>query len=170
MNSESKSRKGGKGMYKKIMVPLDGSKLAECVFPHLDSLVKGGQVGEVVFVRVVEPYNFSLMSGEELPKAEDILRLDAEARAGGEQYVQTVADRAKSNGVTVRGEILIGRPSVKLAEYANDGGFDLVIIATHGRSGVARWVWGSVADKILRGARVPVLMIRAPGMGTNTAV
>jgi len=150
-------------MYKKIMVPLDGSKLAECVFPHLDSLVKGGQVGEVVFVRVVEPYNFSLMSEEELPKAEDILRFDSEAKAVGEKYIQTVADRAKSNGVAVRGKILIGRPSVKLAEYANNGGFDLVIIATHGRSGVSRWVWGSVADRLLRAVCIPILMVRAPG-------
>jgi nucleotide-binding universal stress UspA family protein len=148
---ESKLRKEGKEMYKKIMVPLDGSKLAECVFPHVESLVKAGQVGEVVFVRVVEPYNFSLMSGEEVPKPDDIVRF------------QNVADRAKSNGVTVRGEILIGRPSVKLAEYANNGGFDLVIIATHGRSGVSRWVWGSVADRLLRAVCLPILMVRAPG-------
>jgi nucleotide-binding universal stress UspA family protein len=150
-------------MYKKIMVPLDGSKLAECVFPHVESLVKAGQVGEVVFVRVVEPYNFSLMSGEEVPKPDDIVRFDAEARVVGEKYIQNVADRAKSNGVTVRGEILIGRPSVKLAEYANNGGFDLVIIATHGRSGVSRWVWGSVADRLLRAVCIPILMVRAPG-------
>jgi len=150
-------------MYKKIMVPLDGSKLAECVFPHVESLVKGGQVGEVVFVRVAEPYSFSLTSGEELPKAEDIVRFDAEARATAEKYLQTVVDRVKSNGVNVRGEVLIGRPSVKLAEYANSGGFDLVVIATHGRSGVSRWVWGSVADRLLRAVCVPILMVRAPG-------
>jgi nucleotide-binding universal stress UspA family protein len=150
-------------MYKKVMVPLDGSKLAECVFPNVESLVKGGQVGEVVFVRVAEPYSFSLTSGEELPKAEDIARFDAEARAAAEKYVQTVADRMKSTGVTVRGEALIGRPYVKLAEYANTGGFDLVIIATHGRSGVSRWVWGSVADRLLRAVCVPILMVRAPG-------
>jgi nucleotide-binding universal stress UspA family protein len=150
-------------MYKKIMVPLDGSKLAECVYPHVEALVKGGQVGEVVFVRVVEPYNFSLMSGEDVPKPDDIVRFDAEARTAGEKYIQTITDRAKSNGVTVRGEVQIGRPSVKLAEYANSGGFDLVLIATHGRSGVSRWVWGSVADRLLRAVCVPVLMVRAPG-------
>ena len=154
---------GVKNMYKKIMVPLDGSKLAECVLPHVESLVKAGQVAELVFVRIVEPYSFSLMSGEQFPKSDDIVRFDAEARAVAEKYVQTVADRAKSNGVTVRGEVLIGRPSIKLAEYANAGGFDLVIIATHGRSGVSRWVWGSVADRLLRAVCVPILMVRAPG-------
>ena len=150
-------------MYKKIMMPLDGSKLAECVFPHVESLVKAGEVGEVVFVRIVEPYNFSLLSGEGVPDPEDIARLDAEARAVGEKYVQRVADRAKSNGTPVRGEVLIGRPPVKLAEYANSGGFDLVMIATHGRSGVSRWVWGGVADRLLRAVCIPIMMVRAPG-------
>jgi nucleotide-binding universal stress UspA family protein len=150
-------------MYKKIMVPLDGSKLAECVFPHVESLVKAGQVGEVVFTKVAETYGFSLMSGENPPKPEDIVRFDSEAKAAAEKYVQAVADRVKTTGVTVRGEVLIGRPSVKLAEYANDGGFDLVMIATHGRSGPSRWVWGSVADRLLRAVCVPILMVRAPG-------
>ena len=150
-------------MYKKIMVPLDGSKLAECVLPHVDSLVKGGQVGEVVFVRIVEPYSFTLMSEERPPKPDDIIRYDAEARAAGEKYIQTVANRAKTNGAAVRGEVLVGRPSVKLAEYANSGDFDMVMIATHGRSGPSRWVWGSVADRLLRAVCVPVLMVRAPG-------
>ncbi len=150
-------------MYKKIMVALDRSKLAECVFPHVDSLVKAGQVGEVVFVRVAEPYSFSLMSGEELPKPDDIIRFDAQVKLEAEKYLQDVATRAKSNGATIRGEVLIGKPSVKLAEYANNGGFDLVMIATHGRSGVSRWVWGSVADRLLRAVCVPILMVRAPG-------
>ncbi len=149
-------------MYKKIMVPLDGSKLAECVFPHVESLVKAGQVEELVFVRVIEPFNFNLM-GEGIPNQEDIARFEAQARAEGENYVQRVADRVKSNGVNVRGEILIGKPSVKLSEYANNGGFDLVVIATHGRSGISRWVWGSVADRLLRSVCIPIFMVRAPG-------
>lgn len=148
-------------MYKKIMVPLDGSKLAECVLPHVESLVKAGQAGELVFVRVVEP--FDLLGGEGIPRQEDIARLDAQARAEGEKYIQNVADRVKSNEVTVRGEILFGKPSVQLSEYANTGGFDLVVIATHGRSGISRWVWGSVADRLLRAVCMPIFMVRAPG-------
>jgi nucleotide-binding universal stress UspA family protein len=148
-------------MYKKIMVPLDGSKLAECVLPHVESLVKAGQVGELFFVRVIEPFN--LLSGEGVPRQDDIMRLDAEARAEGENYIQSVADRVKSTGVPVRGEVLFGKPSVQLSEYANNGEFDLVIIATHGRSGISRWVWGSVADRLLRAVCMPIFMVRAPG-------
>jgi nucleotide-binding universal stress UspA family protein len=158
---ETNLLKEGKHMYKRIMVPLDGSKLAECVLPHVESLVKAGQVGELVFVRVVEPFNF--LSGETMPRQDEIARLDAQARAEGENYVQNVAGRMKSNAVTVRGEVLFGKPSVQLSEYANNGGFDLVIIATHGRSGISRWVWGSVADRLLRAVCMPILMVRAPG-------
>ena len=50
-----------------------------------------------------------------------------------------------------------------IAEYATKNEIDLIVIATHGRSGVSRWVWGSVADRILRSACVPVMMVRAPG-------
>ena len=60
-------------------------------------------------------------------------------------------------------EVLEGNPAHTLAEYAEKNQFDLLVIATHGRSGVSRWVWGSVADRILRSACVPVLMVRAPG-------
>ncbi len=60
-------------------------------------------------------------------------------------------------------EILHGRAAETLAEYASRNGIDLIVMATHGRSGVSRWVWGGVADRILRSACVPVLMVRAPG-------
>ncbi len=149
-------------MYKKIMVPLDGSKLAECVLPHVESLVRAGQVGELVFVRVIEPFH-SFASVEGIPKQEDIARVNAQSRAAGEEYIHSVADRMKSSGVTVREEVQFGNPSVKLSEFANEGGFDLVILATHGRSGISRWVWGSVADRLLRAVCMPIFMVRAPG-------
>ena len=58
---------------------------------------------------------------------------------------------------------MVGSVADSLVDYSTDNEIDLIIIATHGRSGVTRWVMGSVADKILRSSRIPVLMIRAPG-------
>jgi nucleotide-binding universal stress UspA family protein len=58
---------------------------------------------------------------------------------------------------------MVGKVAESIADYATKNGVDLIIIATHGRSGVSRWVWGSVADRVLRSACVPVLMVRAPG-------
>jgi len=74
-----------------------------------------------------------------------------------------VATRIKHEGTTVRAEALVGRVTEILADYAEKNGIEIILIATHGRSGVTRWVRGSIADKILRSANVPVLMVRAPG-------
>jgi len=65
--------------------------------------------------------------------------------------------------VEVKTGVLKGNPAESLADYASKNKVDLIVIATHGRSGVSRWVWGSVADRLLRSACVPVLMVRAPG-------
>jgi len=61
--------------------------------------------------------------------------------------------------------VLSGRAAETLAEYATRNEVDLIVIATHGRSGVSRWVMGSVADRLLRSVNAPVLMVRAPGCG-----
>jgi nucleotide-binding universal stress UspA family protein len=65
--------------------------------------------------------------------------------------------------VSIQKEVLFGKTAPSLAEYANKNKVDLVVIATHGRSGVSRWVMGSVADRLLRSLHTPVLMVRAPG-------
>ncbi len=149
-------------MYQKIMVPLDGSKLAECVFPHLSALAGGGKVNSIVLIRVVEPF-YQPSSPEFVLSPDDIDTVNAEMKAEAEDYLSLVMKNVKFNGVKVRSEILTGRAAEVLADYATQNEIDLILIATHGRSGVSRWVWGSVADRILRSACVPVLMVRAPG-------
>ena len=74
-----------------------------------------------------------------------------------------IVNQLKDEGATLHAEVLEGRVTESLAQYALDNNIDLILIATHGRSGVTRWVRGSVADKVLRSANVPVLMVRAPG-------
>jgi nucleotide-binding universal stress UspA family protein len=71
--------------------------------------------------------------------------------------------RSKFGGAKLQTEVMMGKPADSLAEYAEKNGVDLIVIATHGRSGVSRWVFGSVADRVMRSACVPVLMVRAPG-------
>lgn len=149
-------------MYRKIMVPVDGSQLAECVLPHVEALVRGSQVQEVVFVRVFEPFR-PPSGGEVVLSEKDIARIDAEHRAAAEKYLQELMKRVSLGGIQPRWELLRGNVAETLADYATKNKVDLIVIATHGRSGVSRWVWGSVADRILRSACVPVLMIRAPG-------
>ena len=149
-------------MYRKILVPLDGSKLAECVLPHVEALAKGGQAQEVVFARVHEP--FRMFSGADYVMSErEIARVESEQIAAAEKYLKEVVNKVRLDGLKPRGELLKGQVAESLAEYAAKNGVDLIIIATHGRSGVSRWVWGSVADRILRSSCTPVLMVRAPG-------
>ncbi|MFH1002582.1 MAG: universal stress protein [Chloroflexota bacterium] len=150
-------------MYQKILVPLDGSELAECVLPHVKAIAGGCRVADVVLARVVEPPVF--IGGDDYTLTADQMRkIEAEARATAKKYISKVVSQLKLNGVSVKGEVIIGgRPADMLAEYANKNGVDLGVVATHGRSVISRWVWGSVADRIMRSSCVPVLMVRAPG-------
>jgi nucleotide-binding universal stress UspA family protein len=152
-------------MYKKILVPLDGSKLAECVLPHVESIAKGCGVESVTFIRVVDlplmPVSGDL--GYSL-SAKDWERMESESRVAAENYLNKLVSRVKYDGINVQTKVLTGGQAADIiAEYATQNEVDLIVIATHGRSGISRWVWGSVADRILRSACVPVLMVRAPG-------
>lgn len=151
-------------MYQKIMVPLDGSELAECVLPHVEAIAKGCGVRDIIFVRVAEPVRLPATDEGYGFSAEEVKRIESRSRAVVENYLNQLMNRVKYDGINVQSEVLIGgRAADVIADYANKGKVDLIIIATHGRSGVSRWVWGSVADRVLRSACVPVLMVRAPG-------
>jgi len=162
-------------MYQKIMVPLDGSELAECVLPHVEAIAKGCGTDAVVFVRVVES------AVQRLPAAgadtytftqEQLEGMKSAAQSGAEKYVNDVASRVKSGGINAKAEVIPlsydVKPANVLADYAEKNSVDLIVMATHGRSGASRWAWGSVADRILRAACVPVLMVRAPGCVSGT--
>jgi nucleotide-binding universal stress UspA family protein len=112
-------------------------------------------------VRVVESVGLSSSAGPSM--LEDQQEKESARKASAEDYLKQVVSRLKHEGATIRVEVLIGRVTESLSDYAGDNGVDLILIATHGRSGVTRWVRGSVADKTLRSANVPVLMVRAPG-------
>jgi nucleotide-binding universal stress UspA family protein len=155
-------------MYKNILVPLDGSELAECVLPHVESIAKGCETQSVVFLRVVEPLPMpSGYDGATYFTKEDIKKATADARASAEKYLKDLVAKTNYNGVKIQPHLVVGieRKNVaeEVAEYATKNGIDLIVMSTHGRSGISRWAWGSVADRILRSACVPVLMVRAPG-------
>jgi nucleotide-binding universal stress UspA family protein len=151
-------------MYKKIMVPLDGSELAECVLPHLETIVKGCESPEVIVVKVVEP--LSVPYGREVSQFTSMKQVEAfetHQKADAEKYLEKVIARLKKTGVNAKAKVIYGKAGEALSDYATKNKVDLVIIATHGRSGISRWVWGSVADRLVRSVCVPVLMVRAPG-------
>jgi nucleotide-binding universal stress UspA family protein len=153
-------------MYRKILVPLDGSQLAECVLPHVEAIASGCQVQHIVLARVVEPYEpvrgkayYSLLPED----FKEDWKWVEEGKSAADKYLNDIAGRLRGGGRDVESRVLVGRAAETLAEFASKEGIDLVVIATHGRSGVSRWVMGSTADRIMRSACVPVLMVRAPG-------
>ncbi len=148
-------------MYEKIMVPLDGSELAECVLPHVEGLIKGCHVSNVVFVRVVEPITAPV--GNVYIGREESRERESTRKSAVKDYLNQTVDRLKHEGTELHSEVLVGRVADSLADYTEKNDIDLIVIATHGRSGVTRWVRGSIADKILRSSNAPVLMVRAPG-------
>jgi nucleotide-binding universal stress UspA family protein len=82
----------------------------------------------------------------------------------GEDYLKGVAERLSSKDIKVTYEIATGDPADKIVEYAADKGAGLIAMSTHGRTGITRWVLGSIADKVLHGARIPILLVRSPKM------
>jgi nucleotide-binding universal stress UspA family protein len=149
-------------MYRKILIPLDGSKLAECVLPHAQTLVQGCQVRDVVFMRVVEPVK-PVVVADAMMSPQDVERIMASMVSEAEMYMKALVQSQKYGGAGVEWQVKVGHVAETLVDYATERRVDLIVIATHGRSGVSRWVWGSVADRILRASCVPVLMVRAPG-------
>ncbi len=152
-------------MLKKIVVPLDGSKLAECTLPYAEELAAKHVVEEVVLLSVTERIQgFRLIEDLGMPTEE---RLAPEAVGKMERqaikYLDRIAKGLEGKGVKVTKEVLLGDPAREIVIYAEVNGCDLIIIASHGRGGPSRWLHGSVADKVFKAVRVPVMMIRAPG-------
>ncbi len=141
-------------MYKKVLVPLDGSELAEC---SLDEVLNAiGEGSEIVLLRAIEPV--SSMAYAEVPP--EILQEAEKKNADtGKRYLDKVAAGLKKKGIKVSTEVVWGNPADEIIAFAKKNSVDLISITTHGRSGVSRWAFGSVADKVLRTARIPVLMV-----------
>ena len=148
-------------MYNKILVPLDGSELAECVLPHVEAFIKEFSTSDVILIRVLEPERS--YPGDHGITADMLNKRASERKSNANDYLDKIVNQLKDEGAKLHVEVLEGRVTESLAKYALDNNIDLILIATHGRSGVTRWVRGSVADKVLRSSNVPVLMVRAPG-------
>jgi nucleotide-binding universal stress UspA family protein len=170
-------------MYKKILVPLDGSKLAECALPHAEKLAEGCDTEEVILVSVTERIKgYRVLEGPSQPVAGSELgwmesrqpsgqRLIPEAfgkkEKQAQRYLDRIAKTMAAKGINVSTEVLLWEPAEAIVGYAKQLGCDLIVMASHGRSGPSRWTHGSIAEKVFRASPVPVLMIRAPGCVPN---
>ena len=147
-------------MYKKILAPLDGSELADCALAHVRAIASGCQVPEVVLFGVVEPIHSSQIASE---LGQNWLR-DANRgiRSATEDYLAKAAAKLQKEGINARTVVTEGTAADEILKYASKNKVDLIIMSSHGRSGATRWAFGSVADRVVRHATVPVLVAAAP--------
>jgi nucleotide-binding universal stress UspA family protein len=149
-------------MYRKILVPLDGSELAEHALKHAQTIMGKDPKVALILLRVMEPllpvpY---YMPGDAEYWADAMKKADQDA----EEYLTKIADNLKEEGVAnIRNVILKGQPGEQILNYLATTKIDLVIMTTHGRSGISRWLMGSVAERVMRHSSVPVLIVPPPG-------
>jgi nucleotide-binding universal stress UspA family protein len=152
-------------MFDKVLVPLDGSKLAECILPYVEALAKGQDVKEVILLRVCQKPDISADYPESMPESweQHVDKIVKGAQQQCSLYLGDVEKPLRDLGVKIKKESCLGNAADEIVKCAEKNNVDLIVMASHGRSGVSRWTFGSVAEKVFRGTCVPVLMIRAPG-------
>jgi nucleotide-binding universal stress UspA family protein len=151
-------------MYKRILLPLDGSAVAEQSLPH--AVAQAARFdAELVLLRALTP----LPRPATIPEATIQKTEAATARTAGD-YLERVAAETSAEGIRTTVVLVHGTPHEQILGYAEENRIDLIVICTRGQSGfLSRWLMGSVSDRVVRGARVPVLVVRAAESVTEPA-
>jgi len=141
-------------MYKRILLPLDGSALAEQALPCAIAQAERFKA-ELVLLKVLVPLQSHSMLRTAGRRAEkqtgDLAR----------EYLERVAAGVREHNIPVQVITTEGRPYLEITRFAETNQVDLIVMTTRGQSGVSRWLLGSIADRVVRGASVPVLLVRA---------
>ena len=143
-------------MYKRALVALDGSPVAETIIPFILEIA-GPLDMEIVLLRVVQPTPPVVIESSRRVEVEDVeaRRIDAE------EYLAAVAVELRGKGVRATIQVRRGIPAEEIVAGAREAGADLIAMSTHGRGGFGRIIFGSVAEAVLHHAEVPVFLLRA---------
>lgn len=136
--------------YVKILVPLDGSECAEMVFPKVETLAIHLKAS-LALLRVAYARVFP---GADQTEAQ--VKVIQEA----EEYLDRMKKRLETKGFKVENHVRYGQDGEEILDHAAQKDIDLIAMTTHGRSGVRRWLLGSVAEKVLRHATKPIFLVR----------
>ena len=146
-------------MYERILLPLDGSEMAEQALPH--AVAQAECFGaELILLRILEP--FPQVRGLSLADLTAIRQQTTEWTHG---YFDRITADLREQNIPIKTAIVEGRPNFAITQYAEANRVDLIVICSRGRSGLSRWLMGSVADRVVRGATVPVLLVQAQRAG-----
>ena len=150
-------------MYHKILVPLDGSLIAEQAIPQALALAQVFD-SELYLVQVITnylmpPYGIDYQMGETF---RDVAMREAH------EYLETVRAKLEPQyGGTIQTKVIEGLVAENIIDFADFQNIDIIVMATHGRSGVGRWVFGSIAERVLRASHCPILLVRATDKPTE---
>jgi len=139
-------------MFQRVLVPMDGSVLAERAMSHVRSILKEASAGEVTLLHIKKI---------DIPPGVDPKRVRGPVFAAANEYLGEIKSRMVSAGVKVKTKVLEAeRPASAITEYAKDNGTDLIVMSTHGYTGLKKLLLGCVATEVLSNSTVPVLLIR----------
>ena len=145
-------------MYKKILVPLDGSKVAEGVLPHAKSLAYSEGAELILLTVATNPAMDIIFSDPGIAEA-----AIQEQQDKSKEYISKVEEGLKADGFRVSILMRIGSVAETILGVSDELGVDLIAMSTHGRTGAARWLLGSIAERVVHNSNIPVLLIRAKG-------
>ncbi|MBI5945913.1 MAG: universal stress protein [Chloroflexi bacterium] len=141
-------------MYKKILVPLDGSQLAEAVLPHVQALANS-EGAEIVLLSV--PVTPSLEFLARSPGLAHKVIEDTEIET--EAYLEKEEAKLAQEGAKVTHIMREGPIPEMILKVADEVHADVIAMSTHGRSGIQRWLIGSVADRVVHHSHIPVMLV-----------
>ena len=139
-------------MFSRILLPLDGSAMAEQALPYAIAQAERFRA-ELVLLQAVEP----ILDTRNLAALDDARPLRME---WARDYLESVATGIRERGIRVKIIVTEEAPNVAITQYAEMNRVDLIALCSRGHSGPSRWLMGSVADRVVRGANVPVLLVR----------
>lgn len=141
-------------MYKKILVPLDGSKVAEGVLPHAKSLAYS-EGAELILLTVTSNPAMDIVFSD--PGIAETAILEQQEMS--KTYISSIENELKAEGFRVSNLMRVGSVAEVILGVAEELGVDVIAMSTHGRTGPARWLLGSVAERVVHNSKVPVLLI-----------
>lgn len=158
-------------MYERILVPLDGSKVGEAALPVVEELVSKLSPElkvEVTLLQVISSLTHWVVAGEASASVRYTERELEQIKKQARDYLAKAGEGLRGKGAIVKSKVEVGNAAGEIIETADKIKADLVAMSTHGRSGLGRWAFGSITDRVLRGGNVPVLMVRASGGTAKT--
>ena len=147
-------------MLNKVLVPLDGSDLSVTAIEHAKSVIPEGAT--VILLMVIEPINAMVYAdaGSSIFVNPDLPDPEAVSRNILNRHATTLTDK----GHTIETLVIKGDPATSILDFAESAEVDAIIMTTHGRTGIERWLMGSVTQKVLGHAKCPVFVIPAKSL------